>query len=103
MVISHSDGSARARISRKVKVVGTLVAFGAVTLGGFSLAAPASAKYINSVTFKAGTPDEAQKWNKGWDACRKKYPQTQSIKFASWGDDDYMARWSCFDDPKGTW
>jgi hypothetical protein len=103
MTISNPDSSARVRISRRARVVGTLVAFGGLALGGFSLAAPASAAYLSSATFRADSLAEAKNWNKGWDACQKKNPQTKSVEFAEWSDDNYQAIWACFDDPNKSW
>jgi hypothetical protein len=86
---------------RRAQRAGTALVLAAATaLGGIALAAPAQAAQI-------GRADaEGASWGAGWDACRKKYPATRSIRDVgnSWGDTDGKSGiiWNCYNTRNAT-
>jgi hypothetical protein len=83
-------------------------------MGGFALAAPASAADLGTVqvtgtgSFESAVPeDDASSATQGaaLDACRQNYPATKSIDMLSWahsgvwGQVTFQVTWVCRDTP----
>jgi hypothetical protein len=101
MAISRLVRSSRAIKARKAKV-GTVVALSAsLLLGGVALATPASAAYVGYADYTLPAGKAWDDWGLGWEACKKKYPQTQSIQPRGFNAGTGKAHSACYDDPSG--
>jgi len=88
------------RLHRKA----AMVALGAAIVGSITIATPAQAAVLGTATVK-----DNGSWGAGWDACKAKYRNTQSIKLTyaegGWNPDGKMYGtwvWNCYNTNNAT-